>query len=96
MKRPLALLATALLAGCAQFTTSGDERSRLEAGATAAGDAYLACLTSEAGRYAGTTRDVRGATPLTAWRPPRASRETRRGRSRRGSRGTRARAPHDP
>ena len=64
MTRPLALLATALLAGCAQFTTSGDERSRLEAGATAAGDAYLACLTSEAGRYAGTTRDVAAVTTL--------------------------------
>lgn len=63
MKQHLAMLATALIAGgCAQFTTSGTERGQLEAGARAAGDAYVACLASEARRYAGTSRDVAAVT----------------------------------
>ena len=46
------------MAGCAQFTTSAEERSQLQSAADAAGKAYLDCLGNEAGRYVGTSEDT--------------------------------------
>jgi hypothetical protein len=46
------------LAGCAQLTTSPDERASLRSAADAADAAYLTCLDQQAGRYLGTSDDA--------------------------------------
>ncbi|MEO7386770.1 MAG: hypothetical protein ABIX37_07545 [Gammaproteobacteria bacterium] len=57
-------LSLSLLAGCAQLTTSSSDRASLKAAADAAGQAYLDCLGQSAGRYVGTTEDVRAIRTL--------------------------------
>jgi len=53
-RRAQLLLLLPVLAGCAQFTTSDDERARLQSAADAAGAAYVDCLQQKAAPYLGT------------------------------------------